>query len=236
MKEPIFKSYLNSNAGIINPVKGSGFINSSSQNYDTGVYSGVQAMYKGTGLAAANADGINYTFNPVGTLELWIKLDGWSCTGTSVSDGANHYILEYFGSQNVPELTLIYFASGQGVHFDLTDTGGYRRVTIASETWPADTWIFIAWVWDYNETTEKIRIYKGDYGSSVSKVGTGGSMTNFGSGVSRDMALGQRGDPGAGLSGFKGWLAGLTIYDFAKTDFSDRYNLRSGMNDLIVCG
>lgn len=225
MAEPIAKTYCNSDAGIIRAVVGTGEINSGGGTYNGEFFPDVPAAYYALAYTGANFDGITSTWGTKGTIEIWVKFDGWGISNTTATDGNQHMFLIREESVAGVGFGILYFHHGEGLHFDFQDGAGYQRVTATTLSAAADTWHHFALTWDEDLGSNEMKIYH-----NGTKVAEGITLTTF-SPVSRATAFGQRTAVNQS-TGLEGWMAGFTHYNYAKTSFIDRYNLRSGMNDF----
>jgi hypothetical protein len=226
-REPIFLSYCNDDAGILRPVVGEGTINSASRTYDGEKFPGIPSIYKPHDPTANQYDGVkDHARTGQGTIECWMKFNGWSMANTDVSDEQQHYLWNIGGVSLASKHAYFVFFPGAGIYCDFSDGVNFPNVTIADTTWADATWYHVAYTWDYTLGSNEIKVYRDGV-----KIGEGGTFDDHT--ATFDIAWGQRLD---GQNGLKGWIAGFKVFPYAKTDFSDRENPRGGMQDQRFVG
>jgi len=162
-------------------------------------------------------------FTPEGSVEGWFKSDGWSLTNTTVSDASQHRI--YIDGDGSDLKLWPYIHPGEGLHFNLVDDSGSKRITCTTCTLSADTWYHIAFSWSASQNLMKIFIDGVEVASSTVAL----TITSL---PALELYIGSF--KGETIRGWDGWIDGFCYWNYMKTDFGDRNNKRRGMNDLIL--
>jgi hypothetical protein len=158
-----------------------------------------------------------HTFSAEGCIEFWSVLD------FSMSSSAGNY--GWFGRSGGGQWYMYY--SANVINWGLGDNSGAGPLGTYAPTVSAGTPVHIAAVWS---TSKLITGSKGGalfingamVSSSANAPTTGASHTFAILSVNN------------GTFALNGNMDNIKIYDYAKTDFSDRFNERGGMNDQII--
>jgi hypothetical protein len=222
MFEPIVKSYMNSDAGILRPVKGAGAINSASRTYGPSFFNGLEALYKPHIIAAAARDVFSgVAFNGKGTVEVIIKFNSWSFSGTAFTGTAGDREIIAFPNISGGAGNFYFTFGSSGLIFDYYGPN-FTRLAYTTGTFAADVWHHLAITFDHSLGANAMKMYHDGLlvaeGNTIAQVARTDELT-----IMQTAELANR--------GFDGWMAVCNVYDYAKTDFSDRFQLRAGMND-----
>ena len=160
---------------------------------------------------------------PEGCVECWVRLDGWSWSGTTVSNGVDKTVFGWRAANATPFLQLA-FANGNGLQFYLT-TGTPRIVNVTSQSFSdgEDVHLAISWKEDGANGLMKVYVNGAEVGSGTFDLGLTGSNQNgpnFGGLPTRDDRS------------IEGYLFNGKVWNYFKTDFSDRERPRAGLNDF----
>ena len=230
MLEPNGKMILNSSRSIVSPIKGTGNMSLDTPVYVTGNFYGNNALTCDAAMTNTKYGGFtSVTFTTLGTVEIWFKTNGWTWNGTTASDGREHSLFAYPDNGAGSGKMLCVFSSGNFVLFDIQTTAT-QRISTTSITLNATDWYHIAFVWNKDGIgggAETQQIYLNGI-----KVANGSNTLSLTSST-YNMPLGHLGITNATI-GWNGYISSATCHNYAKTDFADRFNMRSGMNDLIL--
>jgi hypothetical protein len=227
-KPPIYFNRLAPGSGTSVDLKGSAPTISGTLQYGDSIF-GRQALYCDE---VSNANNLIYTSFPRGpeqTYEFWMKTNGWTFDGVTTSDGKFRAVIDFGGASGYEgngELRIM-FLTGAGFYVNSQNLWqvGFTQLTLSDNVW---THIAVT----LSSAISKISLYKNgvllgyDWDSEFNNYTTG----NF-----PQQAIGKT--PYLGDTfGLIGWIANFKIYEYAKTEFSDRFNERGGMNDNLVLG
>lgn len=231
-KPPVQLCRLGSTNQVTVPVIGSAGTEGASVTYTTG--------YFGNGMNS-NGNNKHVTFpntadqytGSAGAYEMWIKPVGWSITNGQASAG-NHFLYQIVGDANnfvefditTSGLLLRYYTSGTFYGF------GASQITPASFDLADGVWGHVAVVWNTAGINGGSNTIEFCFNGSVAA-----STTNALS-IASGMATFYLGVYGLspGLLYWDGVIDNFKIYDYDKTDFSDRGNERGGLNDQVTNG
>jgi hypothetical protein len=135
----------------------------------------------------------NFNLSGEGTLEMWVKFDGWSLTGTVVSDSSQHRI----AIDGTALKLWTYIHPGQGIHFDLSGTS---RLTCSTCNISADTWTYFKYTWSDVLNFKKIFINGAEVASSSASF-TIGSTAGLNMDIGHYIA--------ETVQGLRGWVDGV---------------------------
>jgi hypothetical protein len=154
-----------------------------------------------------------YTVPRDGCCEMWFKSDGWDWVGNNPSDGAQHV---FYYSWDTPVTGIIFSFDPGGISVYVYDGDGnlldYFVMSTISDIY-RDIWTHLALTWSY--TNGRVRLYidgtmEDEYNSFAVDM----------DGFTQYLSIGTY---WAGSLEIKGAIDNLKIYDFEKTDFSDRF-------------
>jgi hypothetical protein len=224
-KKPILWNRLGSDTQAFNSPLGPNLTKEGNSAYTTGQFGN---GYQGGGSSDALSFPANdiWNNNQVGTTELWWKpTAGWDTGGSgiiaigdTVSD-AYHRIFANNGDSNV--------------WFEFSISGGSRYLWRKNPmtNFSAGTWYHLAIVWDANGidgSSDKSRNYIDGVIDSTDS--TAIPNDTFGNSLN-ESAIGNIDSRTLPLIGV---VDNIKCYDYAKTDFNDRFNERGGLNDVNI--
>ena len=177
--------------------------------------------YKTNVMASMNAYTIEYWFNP-----------NYNMVAGVPSDGTDHNAISLQNVIGSPTGSDWCFISEANSNWRFYRTGSSYYMSPSPLNWTAGTWYHIAYVLDYNkiDATDYIQIYldgikKMSYTSAINSVPL--VVNSFVLGAENDVVS-------VALLGINRNVCNLKMYDYAKTDFSDRFNERGGLNDQAL--
>jgi len=236
MKPPVVANRLGSLSQVNNSVIGvngaiDGTVTYSSVKFDNGADTGTVrnnrvVFLETSGTLLPNTD--QYT------VEYWCQ-PTWACTDSVAQDGVQHLLWGlHTDTSDSTDWEHINIFNGSSYWYSKTPSGtelNPRLDTISGLTWTASEIFHIAWVVDKNGIgggSDTLRVYKN--GTSIFNYT--GSRTTGASSTIKSFVLGSYDNFTAGASaGAKTVFDNVRLYDYAKTDFSDRFNERGGFND-----
>lgn len=213
--------------GIDYPVLGGGSARSYTHTFGTGKFA--NAIYCPWDTSQNIEFGASpYYFGKEVTVEWWMKLNNWGWAGNTRTGSYPPWInnnlfgrAHNYGYNCQPD-----FWINNGTSLDIGYNGHGIYLTTTNAYIPADTWTHIAWTKrDVDYTT---RLYIN--GTQVATQNNGQTINGLYMGYFSPGGPIDYGAYGAYL-----WVCNAKIYNHAKTDFSDRFNERAGMNDTMIC-
>ena len=248
MPEPKALSLLNSGRGIDSPIVGSFSQLQAAPDYSVpSIYTGYDSSYC---QPTPEADGAGIRHEGVwgdkGTIEFWFRPNVWSINGTVMTfpptwGAPIRYCasIDWVVQNGIPNDVMwcpIYtfeFGNGTGISWSYWDALKiYQVMTITSIVMLANIWYHFAFTWDRTAAYPTRVMYFDGNGVGI----TGQSIDSYNN---KAVALSIGGIAYSAYGGFSDMcsdanFAGYRQHNFVKTDFSDRFNLRAGMNDLII--
>jgi hypothetical protein len=242
MSKPTIFSYLNSNHSILNPVMGSaGDVTTNNPGYNIeSPFPGIMSTYRNREVNSySDYMSFNIDFQDSGTIELWLKPDGWSFSGTTYTPtgegSVETYSLLFFypetWSGSYAGLIDLYYVNGQGLYADIGYNNNFVSlvITTSANAMQDGVWTHFAYVWEKG-AVNTLEIYKDNIliGSTSNAIGTMGET--------KQVCIGGRNSTGTWKTraGAQGWLSSFRYYNYPKRDFFNRYQLRSDMNDQKI--
>lgn len=202
-------------------------------DYTTGYFgNGVRCDSNGEGIDYNGwASNFNSFIDSAFTIEFYVQTTYNVINGThDIGDGSVRYF--FWASVNTSNfIQLQISAAHMGFFGRYNGTNRFLVSTDASLDWSAGDWVHLACVADASGIdggANTMQLYFN--GSQVGSLSTGLGTT---SGTYAEWIIGTVTGYAAN-SHVNGIIDNLKIYDYAKTDFSDRYRERGGMNDGIV--
>ena len=163
-------------------------------------------------------------FPRTGSLEYWFKPNGWSWSGTSMSDSTTKYMAPFSRWLGYLEGIRLFLQHSSGAFMFITDSSSVNNTGyISTDPIPDGVWTHIALEWDM-DGAGFIGIYiNGKLQGSVSgKTWTGTTPDTY------KMYVGRR-PVDATTNGAKGWFDNLKLHNYRKYgDYSDRHE--EGLN------
>ncbi|MFC1517960.1 LamG-like jellyroll fold domain-containing protein, partial [Candidatus Margulisiibacteriota bacterium] len=154
------------------------------------------------------------------TIEFWFRTD-WSCNAGVPSDGDSHYFMNYYGDSTNRLRWGVDMGVGHELTFDVMIGGIWYIHRGYKPNWAASTDVHMAIVVD-NEGIEggsdKFRVYID--GAEITSGETGG-LTTWNAEL--DLEILVHHTIGSYLQPWDGVMDNIKIFNYAKTDFSDRF-------------
>ena len=223
----LLKLFTGSKIECNNSVVGANFTQTlTGDTYNAGYYKNSNAIR----IPAAIAGGEDFkaTENtPVaGTIEMWVRFQGWSMTNANLSDGGHHKAL-YRDSLIVP-FNALFFQQGNGFVSWVFGDSGFTAINVTNQSIADNTWTHIAQAYSIADDVHECLINGVVVGSSTMGTtvlaGTNASVQSIGMrATNNDME-------------FDGDIDGVTFYNYRKTaqeikkTMNDR---RSGLMDVV---
>ena len=219
-KPPIEFNRIESDSGVAASVAGSGYSITGSPAYAAGKYgNGINVPANNSGLVVCTSY-LGDILKTQGTIELWYK------PVYASTDGTLRFITGGYGTPGPTGVTLhyIYWRDGK---FYFQTAKNHLHQTATAVSFSAGEWIHLAGVWDdagINGGANRTQLYvngvlKGYYSGAIVIVGAEWN------GIMNIVGFSHTTASGYGVND------NIKVYDYAKTDFSDRFNERGGMND-----
>jgi hypothetical protein len=183
-------------------------------------------LYLASYTGSANYVYLEFPFNASGVIECYVKAgSSWSYNSTTkaCSDGKDHLIMGFNTGAATRPLIALQVVNGLGWNFNILDQSSRQKDQFFNGASISANEVFhFAWTWD--ATT--FSAWKN--GSKMTTDWSCGSVAFNGS--TGRVGLLQHGylDRGADI-----YMDNTKVYDYTKTDFSDRFRERGGMNDHI---
>lgn len=162
-----------------------------------------------------------WAWGTYGTVQFWVKLNGWSISGATTGRTA------FWFGHTTGSNPLIYLVaqSGYGLRAGFSTSGGGSEIQCTSSNWSADTWYRFALTWDFGGSS--VKMYQNDseiQSASFSRASSDNTTTSLGDATVY-----------AGSSyGIEGYIECFQIFDYAKTSFKDMFSPRASMNDNVL--
>lgn len=191
-------------------------------SFVTGYFSNSVGALTIPATVASSSDGWSVTgFNrpSSGFFEGWYKFNGWSLSGTTVSDGVQHRLYVDNGLN-----TWSYIHPGQGIHFDFNPGSGNLRLSCTTASISADTWFHYRCTWSDELNLRKMFIDGAEVASSTTSftVTINPATTAF---IGHYYA--------ETTQGLNGYVDGFVYGNWYNTDFKDMNNKRRYLNDVV---
>jgi len=221
-----FTPLLISDASWFRPVKGAAWTDQETPSFTAGRFG--SAYHPATTSRGAYSSSITIDIPPSGAMGAWIRPIGWSWTNTTASDGRQHAPIHFrakAASGDAVPLIFINFTHGTGINFDI-NMGSNRRLTVTNQSIADGEYVYFSVSWQENGASGLQKMYFNgvEVGSATANLGITGTKQN-GPGVG--------GFPGNTNIGWGGTVEIFKLWNYYKTDFTDRERPRFGMNDLI---
>lgn len=242
MREPTLNAIFSNGGCLRKPIRGELIVSLDSENYDEpSLFLGKKVLYFPRATGVPDSLVCNPTRKSSGCIEFWVKTDGWSYSGTTFTytdlspeppyQGLTMFVM-YANSVTGTHLIDVFLGQNQGIIAQIYTPGWVEYGIVCSTAANAivdGEWTHFAFVWEQGGSPD-LELYKNGVLIASATTGfppitTGGSET----------CLGRRDDNVAwqGQIGVEGWMAGYREHDYPKRDFSDRFNDRAGMNDMV---
>jgi hypothetical protein len=192
----------------------------------TGMQGGVRIPASDASLATNILFNGQLVLSSEGCLEIWMKPDAWTCTGTTVSDGITHSVIGIDAPLSYGFTFQLYVVSGSGFWLECygnyNGSPNYYEYRTIPVTFTID-WFHLAVVW--SKVANSFAVYinnvlqgtKADWASVLSNCTIDSRGSKFGLGVTNF------GPGGWTDRKWNGWMSNAKIHNWAKTDFSDRF-------------
>lgn len=158
------------------------------------------------------------------TIEFW-GIPLWNCTNGGSADGAYHNAVGLLSDSG--KFVDFYYYQSDAFYYD-AGTFFWRNAD-SGQTWTSGDVVHYAYVVDSSGiagSSDKARCY---INGALAGASTTIALTSIGG---TNVTLYVTNSRGAGT--WKGTVDNIKVYNYAKTDFSDRFNERGGMNDQVV--
>ncbi len=215
----------------VNAIVGNDFVNTlPSNNFVSGAFKNSQGLEFASGLTLAQSiylDGL--TMTPECTREVWFRLDNWSLTNTTTSDGLFH-LLVWSGPELPPPFFLIQISNTAGIRISFRGAGSVSNqfLNVTNQSLSANTWYHLAY--SYSIANQQMKMWINNVLVGTSSFSVAQNMTAPPS--SSSISLGKKSVEGIARP-IIGWLDKFVNLNSLKTDFTDRFDRRSDLNDVI---
>lgn len=199
-------------------------------NTNTAFYGGqfgLSAFFPKTN--ASVGDLVYYTNWPMptnGCIEFWFKPDVWTITNTTVSDGGVHFLCSRNSLAGGSPYVQMEIENGNGFRCSVYD-GATEMLVDVTTLYITNRFYHIAMSWMQTNTVGGTAWIFLDGALVASVTNAALQITN---GMVFPLAYG--GVQNSANFGARGYIDNLKTFAYFKTDFSDRFNERGGLNDL----
>ncbi len=227
MSNPKFNvvTFLDSTINSENSITGFNFTNTlPSPSYPSGYFKNSNAVTIPSSLSAGEQiANTSVTVSKEGAMGMWFNPNGWGLVNTTMSGDTFNTIIGRDNTAN-PLITWLVI-NGVGIRMQFNDAVNPTRLVDCTPcTIVYDTWHHAAVAWSTSGDVIKAYLDGVEIGSTSATIALTGSSTTF-------VSLGCRGTLSDLTSNAD--LDTLKMYNFFKTDWSDRNDRRAGLNDII---
>lgn len=226
MKEPRIWNRLGSNIQVQNSVLGIDGAWTGTPTYNAGKFG--NGSYSNSNSNYITLPDTSFSPNQF-TFDFWFKTD-YNVTNGVPSDASRHALVTYYLSNSAR--VAIEFSSATGFYVSYIGTSPINYITTTGLTFSSGVIQHFGIVYDSNQIAGSADYFRLYWNGSLlnNSTSSGGTMASGGNIHALIMFF-----SGAPFTNpMDGLIDNLKIYDYVKTDFTDRFNERGGMNDQEI--